>query len=199
MGFLKDIEDMPNQYEYSQEFFKRFYRPEYTTVVLVGDVTRERALELTKKYFGDWKRGDYVPKIPAEPTQTEPRTAHLTGLHRRCRSSRSRFAARLTRMRRKTRRRWTCWRQIAFGENSDLYQKLVLKEQKVDLLEAVLRQSGRPRTFHRLRARQGSEGRRLRARSDPRRPSNATQPNLIPQQKLDATRSRLRYSFALWR
>src|ERR687890_378757 len=40
MGYLKDIEDMPNQYDYSQEFFKRFYRPEYTTVVLVGDITR---------------------------------------------------------------------------------------------------------------------------------------------------------------
>ena len=42
MGYLKDIQDMPNQYDYSQEFFKRFYRPEYTTVVLVGDVTRTK-------------------------------------------------------------------------------------------------------------------------------------------------------------
>ena len=36
MGYLKDIEDMPNQYDYSLEFYKRFYRPEYTTIVLVG-------------------------------------------------------------------------------------------------------------------------------------------------------------------
>src|SRR5262245_8928278 len=49
MGFLKDIQDMPNQYDYSLQFYNRFYRPEYTTIVLVGDVTREQALSLTKK------------------------------------------------------------------------------------------------------------------------------------------------------
>ena len=37
MGFLKDIEDMPNQYEYSRLFFNRYYRPEYTTIVAAGD------------------------------------------------------------------------------------------------------------------------------------------------------------------
>jgi zinc protease len=68
---------MPNQYEYSLEFYKRFYRPEYTTIVLVGDVTRERALALTKQHWGDWKRGDYSSEISAEPQQTEPRTAHI--------------------------------------------------------------------------------------------------------------------------
>src|SRR5215471_11558338 len=31
MGFLRDIQDMPNQYEYSLRFFDRYYRPEYTT------------------------------------------------------------------------------------------------------------------------------------------------------------------------
>jgi len=36
MGFLKDIQDMPNQYEYSLKFFDRYYRPEYTTIVVVG-------------------------------------------------------------------------------------------------------------------------------------------------------------------
>ncbi|MBC7930919.1 MAG: insulinase family protein, partial [Rubrivivax sp.] len=30
MGYLKDIDDMPNQYDYSKQFFSRFYRPEYT-------------------------------------------------------------------------------------------------------------------------------------------------------------------------
>ena len=38
MGFLKDIQDMPNQYDYSLKFFDRYYRPEYTTIVVVGDV-----------------------------------------------------------------------------------------------------------------------------------------------------------------
>ena len=78
IGFLEDIKDMPNQYNYSHQFYNRFYRPEYTTIILAGDVTRERALELTRKYFGEWKRGNYVPDIPAEPPQIEPRSANLS-------------------------------------------------------------------------------------------------------------------------
>ena len=37
LGYLADIKDMPNQFEYSKEFFQRFYRPEYTTIIVVGD------------------------------------------------------------------------------------------------------------------------------------------------------------------
>ncbi|HEY7369581.1 MAG TPA: insulinase family protein, partial [Thermoanaerobaculia bacterium] len=46
MGFIKDVEDMPNQYEYSKTFFARWYRPEYTTIIVAGDVTPEEVLPL---------------------------------------------------------------------------------------------------------------------------------------------------------
>src|SRR5437763_1418247 len=77
MGYLKDIEDMPNNYDYSKQFYQRFYRPEYATILLVGDVTHERALELTKKYWGEWQHGNYKADIPDEPEQKESRTAHI--------------------------------------------------------------------------------------------------------------------------
>jgi zinc protease len=77
MGFFKDIVDMPNQYEYSQKFYKRFYRPEYCTIVVVGDVTKEQVIALSEKYFGKWERGNYNPDIPAEPEQKETRFAHV--------------------------------------------------------------------------------------------------------------------------
>ncbi|MGZ8829456.1 MAG: M16 family metallopeptidase, partial [Thermoanaerobaculia bacterium] len=32
MGFIKDIQDMPNQFEYSKDFFSRWYRPEKATM-----------------------------------------------------------------------------------------------------------------------------------------------------------------------
>src|SRR6266699_1610904 len=66
MGFIEDIEDFPNQYDYSLQLYVRYYRPEYTTIVLVGDVKRDDALVMVKKYFGAWKRGTYVPEIPSE-------------------------------------------------------------------------------------------------------------------------------------
>ncbi|MFN5355086.1 MAG: M16 family metallopeptidase [Bacteroidota bacterium] len=77
MGFFKDIVDMPNQFDYSISFFNRFYRPEYTTIIVVGDVTPERVNKLSESYFGMWKRGSYVASIPAEPAQTATRFTHL--------------------------------------------------------------------------------------------------------------------------
>jgi len=66
MGFLKDIQDMPNQYEYSQTFFSRYYRPEYVTVVVAGDIKAKPTRDLVARYWGAWKRGDYKTEIPVE-------------------------------------------------------------------------------------------------------------------------------------
>ena len=77
MGFLKDIQDMPNQYEYGLKFFDRYYRPEYTTMLVVGDVKPKAVRELVDRYWGEWKRGTYQPEIPQEPAQAAPRTAHV--------------------------------------------------------------------------------------------------------------------------
>src|SRR5688572_7279236 len=46
MGFIRDIEEMPNQFEYSKIFFDRWYRPEYTTVIIAGDVKPAEAIPL---------------------------------------------------------------------------------------------------------------------------------------------------------
>jgi len=77
MGYFDDIVDMPNQYEYSKLFFDRYYRPEYNTVLVVGDVTPEKVNALAEKYFGAWQRGEYESVVPVEPEQTETRYVHL--------------------------------------------------------------------------------------------------------------------------
>jgi zinc protease len=77
MGFFDDIVDMPNQYKYSLTFFDRYYRPEYCTIIVVGDVTPEMVNDLSQKYFGDWKTGSYKSEVPTEPKQTETRVNHL--------------------------------------------------------------------------------------------------------------------------
>ncbi len=77
MGFFDDVVDMPNQYEYSLEFFDRFYRPEYSTIIVVGDVTADKVNAYAQKYFGNWKPGKFVSTIPVEPPQTETKYAHL--------------------------------------------------------------------------------------------------------------------------
>ena len=55
MGYFADIVDMPNQYEYSKKFFDRYYRPEYNTILVVGDVTPKNVNTLAEEYFGAWK------------------------------------------------------------------------------------------------------------------------------------------------
>ena len=64
---------MPNQYEYSKVFFDRWYRPQYTTIIVAGDVTPEQVLPLVEKYWGGWKRGTATPAaIPQEPAPKGP-------------------------------------------------------------------------------------------------------------------------------
>tara|TARA_Y100001972_G_C7660643_1_gene333170 strand:+ start:672 stop:2048 length:1377 start_codon:yes stop_codon:yes gene_type:complete len=77
IGFWEDVVDMPNQYEYSLQFFDRWYRPEYCTIIVVGDVTQEKVNTLAREYFGEWEPGSYTQQIPVEPEQTETRYAHI--------------------------------------------------------------------------------------------------------------------------
>src|SRR5690606_28794664 len=77
MGFLEDIEDMPNQLEYSKTFFDRWYRPEHAAVIVVGDVEPKRTVALVEKYFGPWERGSYEAEIPVEPPFQGSRYEHV--------------------------------------------------------------------------------------------------------------------------
>ena len=74
---LGDIEKMPEMHDYSQLFFRRYYRPEYTTIIVAGDVDRDQVMTLVKKYWSYWTQGDYVPEIPVEPEQAAERIEHI--------------------------------------------------------------------------------------------------------------------------
>jgi zinc protease len=196
MGFLKDVQDMPDQYAYSIQFYNRFYRPEYTTIILAGDVTRERALELTKKYFGEWKHGDYVPNIPSEPPQSEPRIATVDWSAPTLPWIAIAFKAPAYSDDKKDKAALELLSPIAFGPNSDLYQRLVLKEQKVDELEASSGNHPDPELFTitaRVKDRKDLEYVRDQILDTFRQVTEQS----VDQGKLDATRSRIRYSFAL--
>jgi len=134
MGFIKDIEDMPNQYEYSKEFFKRWYRPEYTTIVVAGDVNADDVFKLVDKYWSGWKRGSYKITIPQEPAAKAPVYAHVpwpsptlpwvTVAYRvpGFNENETTIPALDTAL------------DLEFGQTSDLYKRLVQDEQKVDQL-----------------------------------------------------------------
>lgn len=78
MGFLADIEDMPNQYDYSRTFFGRYYRPENAVLVVAGDVEPDATFAMAERYFGAWQRGHDPAEIPVEPSPSGPVFQHVT-------------------------------------------------------------------------------------------------------------------------
>jgi len=143
MGYFKDIVDMPNQYDYSREFFNRFYRPEYTTIIVVGDVTAEQVNELAQKHFGEWKPGSYVSKVEPEASQNETRFAHIkkTGFppYLDLNYKGPAFSDKMIDM-----AALDVLCSILFSEKSDLYKQLVLKEQKCRFINGGAQDSRDP-------------------------------------------------------
>jgi zinc protease len=136
MGFLRDIEDMPNQYAYSKEFFKRWYRPEYTTIIVAGDVKPDEVYQLVDKYWSKWQRGTFKAEIPPEPPSKAPVYAHVdwpsptlpwvtVAFHGPAFSDTQKDAAAMSTL-----------LDLEFGDTSELYKRLVNDEQKVDQLFA---------------------------------------------------------------
>ena len=95
-------------------------------------------------------------------------TSTCRGRATRCPGSRSRFPARRSTRRARTRRRCDILAALYFGPTSELYKKLVVAEQKVDSTRRRRAGQRRPVALHRLRAREEAGRRRLRARPDPR-------------------------------
>ncbi len=134
MGYIADVEAMPDMYDYSLQFFNRYYRPENTIVTIVGDVDFNQSKALIEKYWGGWERGSYTADIPAEPPQEGPKRANvefhaptlpLTEIAYRAPAYDDEIIDSAV---------LDVISYQAFGENSPLYKKLVIEEQKVDAL-----------------------------------------------------------------
>jgi len=129
MGFFEDIVDMPNQFKYSKKFFDRFYRPEYSTIVVVGDVKHEEVNRLAEKYFGSWERGNYDPEIPVEPEQKGERFFHLQNGSIPPFLSLN-FKGPAFSDEKMDMPALDVLNTILFSQNSELFKKLVIEEQK---------------------------------------------------------------------
>jgi len=196
MGFLKDVQDMPSQYDYSLKFFDRYYRPEYTTIVVAGDVDPKNVRALVDQYWGGWKRGSYHPDIPVEPAQQGARENHIDwpsptlplidiAFHGPAYSDTSKEWAALDAL-----------ATLAFSRNSDLYEKLVVREQKVDMLAANMAQSVDPNLWEvEARVKNASDLPYVRAQILETIKRFQDQP--VAADKLDAAKNRRRYAFTM--
>jgi zinc protease len=195
IGFLADIQDMPNQYAYSKVFFDRWYRPENCTVLVAGDVKHEELVSLARSHYGSWARGKSSVEIPQEPPQKERRSKALTwptptlptlllAYHIPWADPKNPDTAALDAL-----------SQAVFGETSPLYQELVLKEQKAAMLVAEAEPKRDPGLFTIIaRVRKPEDVATVRTRIAAAIAEAAKTP--IPDERLAAIKSHLRYEFA---
>ncbi len=196
MGFLEDIKDMPNNYAYSLEFFKRYYTPTNCTLLIVGDIDPDRTYDLVRKYYGPWNAPPYTPDIPREPEQTEPRSAHIdwdnatlpyvaVAFKMPAFSTADRESAALDIL-----------AELYFEPTSELYKDLVVREQKVDELSVYVPSRRDPGLFLvYAKVKDGVPLEEIRDRIYAAAETAASQP--VDDARLAAVKSNIRYSFAM--
>ncbi|HEY1098921.1 MAG TPA: insulinase family protein, partial [Myxococcota bacterium] len=75
MGFLDDIQRMPNEYAYSRRFFKRFYAPDNVMIVIAGDVDPAAIFAEATTAFAAWKGQRAKTKLDDEAALSAERRA----------------------------------------------------------------------------------------------------------------------------
>ena len=55
-----------------KDYFANTYRPDLTTIVVVGDVTPEQAKATVERYFGQWKAQGAKPDVVSPPVPVNP-------------------------------------------------------------------------------------------------------------------------------
>lgn len=192
MGFLKDIEDMPNQFEYSKVFFDRWYRPEYTAIIVAGDVEPEQVFSLVEKYWGDWQRGSYTVDIPVEPPAKGPIYTHVSWENPTPPQLVLAFRGPAFSADSKEYAALALFYELAFGEASELYQQLVIDEQLVNAFYGYASRSKDPDLY--------LVGSLVKNEKDMRKVRDAVltrfakaSQELVDQKQLDSVRSSYRY------
>jgi zinc protease len=196
MGFLDDIKDMPNQYEYSIEFYKRWYRPNNVVVLVVGDIDVDRTFALIEKYNKDWQPLRYEAPFPVEPEQTAFRQAHIDWENETLPYVAIAYHVPGFDPSTKDNAGLDILAQLVFGSNSPLYKKLVIQDQSVEYIRSYAPDHRDPFLFMVV----------TRLKSDDLIDSVKQQiygaiqdaeEHPVDPEKLAATKSRIKYSFAM--
>ena len=196
IGLLADVQDMPNNYDYSVQFYDRYYRPENSIIVVVGDFEQAQLEQLAGQYYSGWEQGNFVPEIPQEPVQTAERNAQvgwpnptlpflMMGFHGPAFSDSTIDMPALD-----------VFSRLLFSETAPLYRHLYLEEQIVDVVQggaldsrdaplfSILARVTVPERIDDVRAAVIAEIERFKT-------------ELIDPEVLAATKSNMRYGFAM--
>jgi zinc protease len=196
MGLIADIEDMPNEYAYSKLFFQRWYRPQFTTLVIAGDVVPDRVLGLVEKYWAGWKSGDSAPPaIPSEPASKGPKYVHVPWTSDTLPYVTVAFPSPAFVETDKDSAAMDLLAALYFGSTSDLYNRLVVKEQKLDALFVDVPSNVDPSLFT-VFARLKNRADAVYVRDQILATIASARSSPVPAKRLGDAKSFSRYSFA---
>ncbi len=134
IGFRADIEAMPTMYEYSKSFFQRYYRPENVVLLITGDFEPDSTFKMIESNYGGWQPGYITPQIKPEPEQKGERTADVTYQGRTLPILTIAYKGPALSVASKDAAACYLLSSLAFGQNSELYKKLVIQEQRVQFI-----------------------------------------------------------------
>ncbi|KPV95008.1 Insulinase (Peptidase family M16) [Pseudoalteromonas sp. P1-9] len=194
MGFFEDIEKMPDQMAYGEEFFKKFYKPEYVSLIITGDVDPNDTIELVKKHWGNWQRGDYVADIPVEPKQTAAKYLHKESEGLPGHWLLVSYKGPAWQPTEKDRAAVDLISQLYFSNNSALYQELVVEKQLASQMFTYNPETKDPGLLH-VFVKVEKEEDLAKARDAINRTYAKARTELVDADKLANLKSNLKYSF----
>ncbi len=194
MGFLRDIEDMPNRYAYSLEFFERWYRPDNCVLVIAGDAEPGRVLGLAEKHYAPWRKGAAVLDAPPEGPQAGERKAHIAWKNPTLPYLVLSWHVPAFVPDSVEGRSLDVLAAAAFSETSPLYQDLVLDKQWVEVLRAGQEEHRDPYLFEVI-ARVKDPSRMDAVRGEIEGTLARLASELLPPERIAAVKSNIRYSF----
>ena len=194
MGFFEDVEAMPEQIAYGEKFFKQFYKPEYVSLVIVGDVEPEKTMAMVEKHWGSWQKGDFVNEIAQEPKQQSAKYVHekFDGLpgHWLLVS----YKGANWQPKQKDRAALDLISELYFSNNSALYQELVVDKQLASQMfnyNPETKDAGLRHVFIKV----NEEKDLATVRDAINRTYAQARTELVSTEKLDNLKSNLKYSF----
>ncbi|HLF84356.1 MAG TPA: insulinase family protein, partial [Blastocatellia bacterium] len=98
------------------------------------DVKHDAVLQMVNKYWAGWKRGSYTPEIPREAEQTASLSTEVAWPTPTLPWVAVSFKGPAYSDDQKDKPALDLISSLGFSQTSELYQKLVIKEQKVDML-----------------------------------------------------------------
>ena len=136
IGFEDDVKAMPTMFDYSKSFYRRYYRPGNCVLLISGGFDVDKARELVNKYYSDWEPGYVPPEIETEPPQEGAREVEVKFPGRTLPLMSIAYKAPAWSTTDRTTVALQILGQIAFGQNSEIYKRLVVEERKVQFLSA---------------------------------------------------------------